>query len=334
MILRIANHLADRARSKEFQKLGRLVLIGAALSGLGPVMGGPIDRDWPEIIESLKPKEGQNFEQDLQLVKAFVFLERRIEAQSTLRLWLNSKYRDRAIQQLDQVSSLFFSQEVSNQYFEAVRLASVRNWGEAKEVLEPAYQKEPGNLQLLLRLMQVYWQMGLKSSFEEKVKQALEIHPEHPAVNAFAARWELDQDEPKAALKRLLNQKPWSQQFELPSLWTCEALAAVKRSSEVLPWARQVLSKNSDFWELKWWLVKNGFVSGSEAKRSKEQLIHAQKNTPQLMEGQEKRHRTSQYLWLSPMTPEKMIQEVEQEALLNEKRATPIGSPSDLKEPK
>ena len=37
-------------------------------------------KDWPNLILLLRPKQGQNFEQDLILAKAYLSLERRREA--------------------------------------------------------------------------------------------------------------------------------------------------------------------------------------------------------------------------------------------------------------
>jgi hypothetical protein len=289
----------------------------AGLLALGASLGAPTaqsfepEMDWPEVVRNLKAKEGQNFDSDLQLIKAYVFLERRSDAQQVLKRWLGTRQHERAVQRLDRLSTLFFSQEVSNQYYESVRQVSVRKWAEARDILESAFQKEPGNVLVITRLVQVYWQLGLKSAVEEKIKLGLDLHPEHPELKVFSSRLDLDTEDFKSAQKTLLSQKSWIFEHELPTLWYFESLSALKRSSEIIVQMKGLLKKHPHWLEMRWWLVKQRLVMGLEAEQVQAEIKSLIKDPAALAQKLEADYRTGQYFWMSSKTIDRITAEVQ-----------------------
>ena len=61
-------------------------------------------RDWAGVVRTLEPKRGQNIEQDLELTRAYLALERRAEALKTIAVWL----RDDRAKSLHQIAQTAF----------------------------------------------------------------------------------------------------------------------------------------------------------------------------------------------------------------------------------
>jgi hypothetical protein len=111
--------------------------------------------DWTAQVSLLNPRKGQNFEQDLQLGKALLQLDRRIDSLKVL-VPLHQGSKDERVARLVRLASeMFFNQETSNLFFEALRLLSIGKYGDAKDRLEQANSKEAGNLIVIQRLIQV-----------------------------------------------------------------------------------------------------------------------------------------------------------------------------------
>ncbi|MBS1959418.1 MAG: hypothetical protein JST80_08105 [Bdellovibrionales bacterium] len=257
-------------------------------------------KDWPGLVLLLKPKEGQNFDHDLILSKAYIQLERRPEAQKLLNTWLDdSKYAELAKKQLDLVSNIFFSQETSNLYFDAVRLISIRKWAEAKDRLDQAIVKEPGNILLISRLVQVDIQLGLKDAAAEQLKVGLDLNPNQNELSVFSARLALDDEEERDAQRTLLNQKSWIFEHELPTIWYFDSLQSLKRSSEILTMQKGILKSHPNWAELRVWLLKNGLVPKDQIAQVKTQIEELFKDPEKFNQTQESEYRKGQYYWIS-----------------------------------
>lgn len=265
-------------------------------------------KDWPGLVLLLKPKEGQNFDHDLILSKAYLQLERRSDAQKLLGKWLHedTKYEYLAQKQLDLTSNLFFNQETSNFYFDAVRLISIRKWADAKERLDQAVLKEPGNLLLISRLVQVQIQLGQKEPATEQIAAGLDLNPNQRELQVFSARLDLDNEEERDAQRTLLSQKSWIFEHELPTLWYFESLYALKRSSEILSMQKGILKVHPSWGELRLWLLKNGLIPKDQMQTVRAQMDDMLKDPNKYNQTKESEYRQGQYYWISSNTVDKL----------------------------
>jgi hypothetical protein len=282
-------------------------------------------KDWPGLVLLLKPKEGQNFDHDLVLSKAYLQLERRADAQRLLGQWLDGKHDEAAQKQLDLTSNLFFNQETSNLYFDAVRLISIRKWAEAKERIDQAILKEPGNLLLISRLVQVQIQLGMRDAAREQIDAGLELNPAHRELKVFLAGLDLEDEEERDAQRTLLAEKSWIFDHELPTLWYFESLHALKRSSEVLTMQKAILKSHPSWGELRLWILKNGLVPKDQIQVVRAQMDELLKDPEKYNQTQESEYRKGQYYWISASTIDTLKA---QYATFIENLAKPSPSPS------
>jgi hypothetical protein len=149
-----------------------------------------LKKDWPNLVLVLKPHEGQNFEHDLTLAKAYLSLERRAEAIALLKK-LNEpggRHDDRARSLFELSLTQFFSQDTSTLYFEAVKFISQQRWAEARERLDQAASKEPGQGWILLRQIQVHLALNAKAALEDDFKLASEEALPFPEFKIYSAK--------------------------------------------------------------------------------------------------------------------------------------------------
>src|SRR4249919_2954339 len=109
--------------------LSKTALILALFSSLSQVAHASFDtevsesfqkKEWSNVVSLLKPKEGQNFEHDLMLAKAYLSLERRLDAQKLISEMLMNRRDERVIRLRDIAATQFFDQETANAYYEAI----------------------------------------------------------------------------------------------------------------------------------------------------------------------------------------------------------------------
>ncbi|MBC7398007.1 MAG: hypothetical protein H7333_11240, partial [Bdellovibrionales bacterium] len=139
-----------------------ILLLAILCLGPGPASATPIEtelnesvqkKDWPGVVLLLQPRQGQNFEHDLILARAMISLERRQEALKLLDE-LYATHKDERTQKLFNLAgTLFFNQDTSTLYYEAVQLLSGAKFAEAKDKLDQAASKEPGQVMVLVRLV-------------------------------------------------------------------------------------------------------------------------------------------------------------------------------------
>ena len=220
----------------------------------------------------LKPKQGQNFEQDLQLARALFSLERRIEAIRVLNDYADPK----ASQMLNLVSTQFFNQETATIYYEALQLITQQKWAEARDKLELALNKEPGHALLLLRLIQCELILDLKDAVAQHLKIALDLNPDGKELKLYSARSSLSYPtltlDEKESYRIFTSLKSTVQSNQTLTVWYLESLLKLKKTAELAPLQTRFLKEHPKWsYGLKWFL-DNHLLGPKEQKAFRTQL--------------------------------------------------------------
>jgi hypothetical protein len=172
-------------------------------------------KDWPTVVLLLQPKKGQNFEHDLTLAKALLSLERRQEAQKLLVSLEETHQDDRGNRLLQSAGTIFFNQDTSNLYYEALELIRGLKFADAKDRLEQGLSKEPNQVLLLTRLIQMDLLLDKKDQAATNLKLAQSLTLNLPVLKLFAAKLETDEqvaahasDDPDSADNRDSDAEP------------------------------------------------------------------------------------------------------------------------------
>jgi tetratricopeptide (TPR) repeat protein len=236
--------------------------------------------DWTAQVSLLNPRKGQNFEQDLQLGKALLQLERRIDSLKVL-VPLHQGSKDERVARLVRLASeMFFNQETSNLFFEALRLLSIGKYGDAKDRLEQANSKEAGNLMVIQRLIQVEILTGAYDSARSRLKEAMSLAPLSPEAKAFAMKLALvadDQNRGDAPRSLMLPKKPYPTS-QVPFVFTLEALKRWGRLEEISAIAANLLREHPKWVFAMVWLHSSGLLPDSVKGRFKIQIDRELKN--------------------------------------------------------
>ena len=272
-------------------------------------------KDWPSLILLLKPERGQNFEQDLILARAYLSLERRYEAIELLNEMLENHKDERAFKLRDLASTQFFNQDTANLYYEAIRYMGDLRWPEAKDKLEQALAKEPGQGLVLVRMVQISLILGSKD-LEEHLRAAQEVFPSSVELKVYSARAKFLADGAKETYHLFLGMKDMLLQNDVTTEWWLEVLSKMAKTSEVAV-LEKLLIKNHPHWSYSLSLFLRaevrvpysflGTVSTTMVDQLEKNLKDASKIKPEL-EAEAKR---SQYYWVGFFTDEALKTQLE-----------------------
>ena len=169
-----------------------------------PVFAQESIQDWSKKVIELQEKEGQNFEQDLQLVKGFLYLQRRVEALTLLNRLMKSQRRDSRLSALyETASNQFFFQDTAELYADSVQLIREERFAEAKEKLDIALQKESHHRLLILREIQVGIVLGQSDSIVEPIKVAESLYADLTVWKVYNAWINLTKSDGKDAYRMM-----------------------------------------------------------------------------------------------------------------------------------
>ena len=231
-------------------------------------------KDWPQIILLLQPKKGQNFEHDLTLAKAFLSLERRAEALKLLSSLVEVRKDERAIKLFQSAGTLFFTQETSTQYYEALDLIKTLKFAEAKERLDQALVKEPGHVLLLTRLVQVEMLLQTKDQALIHLKLAQANSYANADLRLFAAKMtventlsDTDDENDSELYRQLLPYRLSLLENEITLTYWAEAVLHAAKMSELEQLANKILKEHAAWtYSLVWFLKKAEFGPVLQAK--------------------------------------------------------------------
>jgi len=241
-----------------------------------------------------EPKQGQNFEQDLQLAKELFSLERRTDA---IRLLNRHSSDDRATKVLNLMSTEFYHQDTANIYYEAIRLIEIQKWSDARERLDAAWAKEPGNGLVLLRLIQVELLLKQKDRLADHLKLALELTPQVKELKLYAAKAALNDDEEKEAYRGFSAQKAYVSEHPTLTVWWLDTLLAMKKTSEIHSIADTLLRRHPDWSYVLWWFLKNEQGTDAQRSRFRAKLDQNLKDLEKYRRGVEQENQRTQFFW-------------------------------------
>jgi hypothetical protein len=238
-------------------------------------------QDWSNKVIELQERQGQNFDQDLTLVKGYLLLHRRQEALSLLSQLkpLAQKKNELALKELyEAATDQFFFQETAENHAEALELIRSDRWTDAKEKLEVAIQKEPGHRQLVLRLLQVALSSNALGSASEQIKFGEEHFASEFSWRILYAWFSFRKENYKEAYRVLnpiwVSEKKKCEQEEASYLIYLKVQEMLKFSPDWSAISR-IIQKNPSWLGVRIWRIKNGNLSPVE--KSKElKLIQKQ----------------------------------------------------------
>ena len=260
-----------------------------------------LKNDWPELVLLLTPRKGQSFEHDLLLSKALLQLERRAESIAILIPLYAQHREERVLKLLQGAGSIFFNQETSNLYFEGVRMLSVLKFGEAKERFDQALAKEPGNILVLTRLVQVEILLGQVDPAAAHLKEALACAPYSYELKVFSLELA---PTPEVTLKKPLLKD------EVPFVIWLKHLKQKGKLKEIKGAIPQVLESDPDRAYVRIWLYHSGIPSPAEQARLKMQIDRAVKNRSRFEEQLENQMKQSQYYWAGVIRYEDLVKQM------------------------
>ena len=144
-------------------------------------------QDWSKKVIELQEKEGQNFEQDLQLVKGFLYLQRRAEALTQLSrlMKIHGKKDSRLNELYETASDQFFFQDTAELYADVLQTIKAELWAEAKDKVELGLQKEAKHRLLTLRAIQLGLILNQQGLLVENSKTAESYFSEFPVWKIY-----------------------------------------------------------------------------------------------------------------------------------------------------
>ncbi len=269
-------------------------------------------KNWPEVVLLLSPEQGQNFEHDLTLARAYLFLERRQEALSLALKLYNTRKDEKSRAILDLAGTLFFNQETSNLYYDAIRLISISKFQEARERLDQALAREPNQVLILTRLLQVELLLGLKETAANHLKLAQTYSPFSMQLKLFGAKIALDAepDDDQDWYKELLPLKASLLENEVTMTLWFRALKQGKKTVELASYAKKMIKEHPSWTSALLWIYQNGSLVDADRAKYLAQINLNLKNKDQFNALLEQEMKQTQYFWIGYIVYETLLQQL------------------------
>ena len=284
-------------------------------------------KDWPSVTLLIQPKKGQNFERDLILAKALLELERRQEALALLSNLLETRKDERVSKLFQTAGNIFFSQETSNLYYEALEFIKSLKVQEAKEHLELGLSKEPGQVLLLTRLVQVELLLGQKERASAILKQVQAITNGSIELRMFAAKLAVDKsllesyEEKEAELYREFS--PIRSELlknEVTLTYWAQGLKRAQKKNELEGLAKKTLKDQANWTFALQWFYQNGVLSGGLKEKLRAQIDKNLKDKNAFSAALDSEMKQSAYLWVGYVNYETLVKQ------MNEIKSSPTPS--------
>ena len=267
-------------------------------------------QDWAKKVIELQEREGQNFEQDLQLVKGFIYLQRRGEALSLLtRLSHSPSKKDSRIAELyETASDQFFFQDTAEIYADLVQFIKEESWLEAKEKTESGLQKEPKHRLLTLRAIQLALVLNQNDLIVENSKNADSYFSDSMIWKTYSAWINLSKNEPKEAYKTLssmwISNKKLFENNELLMLGYLQSLELTKHVTDWVALAK-IIQKHPEWVAVRVWRLKNKSFSPKDKSKEILQIKELFQDLKKLKSHREKEAKDGSYFYFGIISLEK-----------------------------
>jgi tetratricopeptide (TPR) repeat protein len=249
--------------------------------------------DWPEVIQLLTPKRGQNIEHDFLLARAYLQTERRADALKHLTSMLSLRREERTLRLLQTAGEIFFTQETSQLHSEAVRLLSLLKLQEAQEKLDQALAREPGNTLVLIRLVQVELLTGKLDSAGAHLKELLASAPYSQDARCFAIQ--LQNLAPDSFQTPALLRRP---DHEVPFMFQLEQWKRQGKMEDIRAAVKEVIQLHPGWAHAQSWFLRSGLLGPADAGRVRK-LLERNIKQRERFEGEQQREMSrARYLWV------------------------------------
>jgi tetratricopeptide (TPR) repeat protein len=222
--------------------------------------------DWSKKVIELQSKEGQNFEQDLILLRGYLSFNRRTDALMLIQKMnrIHARKDIRLTELTETASEQFFFQETAELHSEALQLMRDENWSEAKEKLESALQKEPGHRLLLNRVIQTLLALEQSSKAADWFKIAEGLYPETGIDRIYRSWIGIQQQNAKDSIRPLSNlwysDRKFFERNEAALLAFMKATELNKYQLDV-PAIQRMIQKHPEWWCARLMWVKSRWNS-------------------------------------------------------------------------
>jgi len=275
-------------------------------------------QDWSKKVVELQEKEGQNFEQDLQLVKGFLYLQRRADALLLLnRLMKSANKKDPRLAELfETASTQFFLQDTAELYSDVVQLIQEESWTEAKEKTEAGLQKESRHRLLTLREIQLGLVLGQTDLMTDAIKLTESTYPENTEWKVYSAWISLSKNDAKEAYRVLSAlwtvDKKIFEKSEVAMLAFLQAIELTKHAGDrgiehSVEWAQlsKLIQKHPEWIGVRVWRLKNKSFAEADRKKEIAQLKELFSDLKKLKEQREKQEKECSYFYSGIISAEK-----------------------------
>jgi hypothetical protein len=267
-------------------------------------------QDWSKKVIELQEKEGQSFEQDIQLAKGFIYLQRRAEALGLLnKLMKSSSKKDQRLQELyETASDQFFFQETAETYAELVQFIKQEAWGEAKDKVEAGLQKENRHRLLTMRAIQLGLVLTQKDLITENLKFAEQNFADQLVMKTYSAWIAINNKDTKDAVRFLSGL--WNtdkKQFENTELLMLAYLEALELTKKAADWIQisKIIQKHPEWVSVRVWRLKNKNFSIQDRKREVDSLKLIFSDLKKIKSQHEAEEKLNNYFYLGVISPEK-----------------------------
>jgi tetratricopeptide (TPR) repeat protein len=269
--------------------------------------------DWPGVVRILDPLKGQNFEHDLVLGKALLQLERRVDALKVLGSYFSTHREDRYLKLFQMAGQVFFNQETSDFYFDGMRFLGLLKFAEARERFEQALGREPGQVLVLSRLVQVELLLNQGEAARNHLKEALNFAPylnelRYFEIKVSALKLEVESKEKGLEIKPPSLKRPLPD-LEVPFVFALEYLRR-GRQEEMRSAARDAFKKHPDWIYARVWAYLNGGFEQKEKAVLKTQIDRGLKHRDRFENDLKKQMQETQLYWLGYITYDQLVNQV------------------------
>jgi cellobiose-specific phosphotransferase system component IIA len=219
---------------------------------------------------------------------------------------LQETHKDERTTKLFQsAGTIFFAQETSNLYYEAFEMIKNQKFTEAKEHLEQALLKEPGQVLVLTRLIQMELLLGQKEQASIHLKTAQANTSGSSDLKLFAAKLAIEkslvdaEDENENELYRDFSAfKALLLENEVTLTFWAESLMRAHKTAEIEAFAQKMLKDHPQWTYALAWFRTNANPSLLLDEKLKAQIEKNLKDKNAFLAALETEMKRSDYFWV------------------------------------
>ena len=272
-----------------------------------------VQNDWAGVVRALEPLKGQSFEHDLLLGRAYLQLERRADALKVLGPYYPAHHEDRFLKIFQMAGQVFFNQETSDLYFDGMRFLGLQKFAEARERFEQALGREPGQVLVLVRLIQVEILLNQIEPARLHLKEALGFAPYFNELRYFeikisTLRPEVESKEKGVEVKLPPLKRPLPE-LEIPFVFSLEYLKRGRRE-EMKSALREAFKKHPDWIYARVWAYRNAGFEEKEKAALKTQIDRGLKHRDRFELDLKKQMQETQNFWLGYISYDDLVNQI------------------------